>query len=344
MRHSAKEALIWLLAIGAIFVTAAVVRGQDMKFTTTEVALGQAFFHDTRLSANGTVSCATCHQPRRGFTDGLPQAKGIFGQVGQFSTPTIFEAPYLPAQFWDGRTTGIDAQALQPLTNPIEMGNDSVNQALRRIANEPLYRSALKVIYGDSRFTQARFARALTAYQLAVGYRNAKVDQRMAGYTRVLSPAAERGYHVFNNLGCASCHQPGLFTDRTFHNTGVTWLMRERDQVTGDPELGRFDVLPQGSDQNSETIRAWKTPTLRGIDRSAPYTHAGVVPSLELMVEGYATAFARENGRIDPYIDRRVIAIARARPSTRDKRDLVRFLREGFSMDQSYSMVDPYRP
>lgn len=342
MRSSAKEALFWILALAIVFICAVASHGQQ--FTMTEVALGQAFFHDTRLSADGTVSCATCHQPSRGMSDGLPRARGILGQEGQFNTPTIFTAPYHPLQFWDGRTTGIDTQALQPLVNPIEMGNDTVDQALGRIAGVPLYRAAFRRIYGDDRFTQARFARAVSAYQLSVLGQRTKLDQRMAGYTRALSPSAERGYAVFNRLQCASCHAPGLYTDRGFHNTGVTWMIRERDFVTGDPELGRLDVLPAGSDLTSETVRAWKTPTLRGIDRSAPYTHAGVVPTLEAQVDLYARAFARDNGDIDPYIDPRILAIARARPTAQERRDLVRFLREGFSMQDSYRFGTPYRP
>jgi cytochrome c peroxidase len=342
MRHSRSELAIWVGALILIFLAVTIAHGQ--RFTMQEVALGQAFFHDKRLSLDGTVSCATCHQPARGFSDGLPRATGILGQVGQFNTPTILTAAYHPLQFWDGRTTGIDTQALQPLTNPIEMGNATTNQALSRIAGEPVYRAALLEIYGDSRFTQARFARAITAYQLAANSQETRLDRRQAGFTRALSPKAERGYRVFLALNCASCHQPGLYTDRGFHNTGVSFLMRERDQVTGDPELGRLDVLPAGSELNSSTVRAWKTPTLRGIDRSGPYTHAGVVPDLETQVELYARAFARPDGSIDPFIDRRIIEIARARPTAQHKSDLVYFLREGFSMPNAYNFVTPYRP
>ena len=342
MRHSPREALVWLLALLIAFVACLVAHGQQ--FTMREVALGQAFFNETRLSADNSVSCATCHQPQRGFSDGREQAVGILNQVGQFNTPTIFTAVYHPLQFWDGRTTGVDAQALQPLVNPIEMGNDTVNQALSRIAGEPVYRAALREIYGDDRFTQARYARAITAFQVAVSSPNAPIDRRLSGYTRTLSPLAEQGFRVFERLGCASCHAPPLFTDRGFHNTGVTWLLRERDQVTGDAELGRLDVLPAGSEQTSATVRAWKTPTLRGIDRSGPYTHTGRIPTLEAQVELYARAFARENGAIDPFIDERILAIARARPSAEDKRALVRFLREAFTMQDAYAYGKPYRP
>ena len=342
MRQSRKDLVIWLAALCLAFVACALARGQA--FTMREVALGQAFFHDTRLSADGTVSCATCHRPARGMSDGLPRARGIFGQVGQFNTPTIFTAPYQPLQFWDGRTTGVDAQALLPLVNPIEMGNDSINEALGRIASQPVYRAALLEIYGDSRFTQARYARAITAYEVAVNSQQTPLDRRLQGYSHALSPKAERGLYVFSRLGCVSCHTPGLYTDRGFHNTGVSWLLRERDFVTGDRELGRLDVLPQGSDRTSETVRAWKTPTLRGIDRSGPYTHTGQVPSLEAMVELYARAFARENGDIDPFIDRRIVEIAIKRPTIEEKSDLVHFLREGFSMPAGYQFPTPYRP
>ncbi len=310
-------------------------RGQQ--FTALEVALGKQFFFDPRLSADGTVACATCHVPSKGLSDGLPRAVGILGQEGQFNTPTILTAPYQPLQFWNGRTTGVDEQSLQPLINPIEMGNDSVGQALSRIAGVRQYRAALQRIYGDPRLTPGRFARCIVAYEVSLNSFDAKVDRRESGYTRVLSPLAERGYHVFKRANCASCHTPPLYTDSAFHNTGISWC-------TGDEDRGRLDVLPPDSERTSETVRAWKTPTLRGIDRSAPYTHSGMVPTIETQIELYATAMARRNGRLDPFLDPRIIEIARLRLSAEDKRALARFLREGFSMPAAYAQSAPYRP
>jgi cytochrome c peroxidase len=344
-RSEAFGCAVWLILLIALFLISILShRAYGQRFTAQEAALGHQFFFDKRLSLDGTVSCATCHKPELAMTDGLPKAVGIGGQVGQFSTPTIFTGPYQPLQFWDGRTTGIDAQALQPLVNPIEMGNASINQALRRIADVPQYRRAMKDIYGDYRFTQARFARAVTAFQVSASRFNAPIDQRMAGFTRAISSQAERGMAVFRRLGCAACHAPPLFTDGGFHNTGVTWRFLDRDPQTGNVERGRQDVLPPNTRRTSATMRAFKTPTLRGVDRSAPFSHSGAIPTLEAMVEHYARAGARANGDIDPFIDRRVLQIAIARPTREEKADLVAFLREAFSMQDCYKIGKPYQP
>lgn len=343
MRTGKLGCAVWVIALVLIFIVTIASHAAGQQFTAQEAALGWQFFNDGRIAADGVTSCAACHQPQFGFTDGRAKAVGIGGQVGQFSTPSIFGAPYAPLQFWNGRTTGVDAQALQPLVNPIEMGNYSVNAALRRIADEPQYRRAMKDIYGDYRFTQARFARAITAFEVAASRQNAKIDARMAGYTRCLTPSAERGLAVFKRLNCISCHSGPHFTDNSFHNTGVTWLYRDRNPQ-GQIEGGRIDILPPETEPTSATLRAFKTPTLRGVDRSGPFTHSGAVPNLETMVENYSRAFARPNGAIDPFIDRRILQIAIARPSRAEKRDLVVFLKEAFSMPDAYAIGAPYRP
>ena len=326
-----------LCAFVALGLQICISYANAQQFTAAEVAVGRQFFFDPRVSANGTVSCATCHQPARGMTDGRAQAVGIFNQVGQFSTPTILTAPYQPLQFWDGRTTGVDAQALQPLTNPIEMGNDSVGQVMRRMNQIPAYRLAMRQIYGTAQVTSGRFARCIVAYETSLNSFNLAIDRRMAGYTRTLSPLAEQGFAVFQKAGCASCHVPPLWTDSAFHNNGIAWVSRDRD-------LGRLDVLPEGSDRTPATVRAFKTPTLRAIDRTAPYTHSGVVPNLETMVALYATGMVRDDRTRDRFMDPRVLAIARQRLSVGEQRAMVAFLREAFTAPDVYSQGEPYRP
>lgn len=307
------------------------------QFTAREVAVGRLFFFDPRVSADGSVACATCHQPERGMTDGRERAVGILGQVGQFNTPTIITAAYQPLQFWDGRTRGVDAQSLQPLTNPIEMGNDSVGQVMRRMNQIPLYRAAMRQVYGTPEVTSGRFARCIVAYEASLNSFNLAIDRRMAGYTRTLSPLAEHGFAVFQRAGCAACHVPPLYTDSAFHNNGIAWVSRDED-------LGRLDVLPPDSDRTPATVRAFKTPTLRGIDRTAPYTHSGIVPNLETMVGLYSTGMLRDDRRRDRFMDPRVLAIGRMGLTGYDQRGLTQFLREAFTAPDVYRQGAPIKP
>lgn len=322
-------------AIAAVLLCGS--RASAQQFTASEVALGRIFFFDKRVSADGSTSCATCHKPERGMTDGLPQARGIFGQVGQFNTPTILTAPYQPLQFWDGRTTGVDAQSLQPLTNPIEMGNDSVGQVMRRLSQITQYRRAMSQMYGSPQVTAGRFARCISAYETSLNSFNLAIDRRMAGYTRTLSPVAEHGFRVFQAAGCAACHVPPLYTDSAFHNNGIGWVSRDQD-------LGRLDILPPDSDRTPATVRAWKTPTLRAIDRTAPYTHSGIVPNLETMVALYSTGMLRDDRTRDRFLDPRVRAIGRMGLTPYDRQGLVQFLREGFTAPDVYAQGSPVQP
>ena len=307
------------------------------RYTAGEVALGRQLFFDRRLSADGTVACGTCHQPEFGMTDGRKTAVGIFNQAGQFNTPNILTAAYQPLQFWDGRTLGVDAQCLQPLTNPIEMGNDTVGQALARVNRVRGYQRQLVELYGDARLTPARFARAIVAYEVSLNSFSAPIDRRVAGYTRTLSQPAERGYAVFQRANCAACHVPPLYTDSAFHNNGVAWVSRDQD-------LGRLDVLPQGSDRTPATVRAFKTPTLRAIERTAPYTHSGVVPDLETMVALYASGMLRDDRTRDRFMDPRIRQIAGLRLSAADQADLVAFLKEAFVSAEVYRQGRPFIP
>lgn len=291
--------------------------------TVLRVKFGELLFFDKNLSLDGSTACATCHNPQKGFSDGLRTAVGIGNQVGTINTPTIYTAAFQPLQFHDGRTLGVDAQSLQPLTNPIEMGNDTVNQVVRRIA--PRYNSLSRSLYGKN-FDADVMAHAFAMYEGSIFSTTMPVNKRMSGYkyTFAKDPAAERGYQLFMTLHCTQCHKPPYFTDMAFHNTGISF-------VTGDDEDGRIGILPQGSDRTSDTVRAFKTPTLQGINASGPYTHSGNVQNLYTMVRLYNSGMAVRNnqGRLvkDRFLDGRIKPLGMTDAQCRD---LARFLEVGF--------------
>lgn len=328
-----------LLAVLLLLVTA---NASAQEFTPYQLELGNKLFHDPRLSADGTISCATCHNPKTGFTDGLTRAIGIGGQAGNMATPTILGAFDDPLQFPNGRTIGIQLQSLQPLVNPVEMGNGSTQEVVNRINRIPGYRALFVQAYGGL-CNERRLSHAIAAFESLCQSPDAPVDKRLAGYTRSLSEQAERGFQLFVAFDCASCHAGADYSDAAFHNNGVTFFT---EGLNADDQ-GRIDVLPQGSPRTAETVRAWKTPTLRELWQTGPYMHHGSFATLEEVVEGYNRGWQKpvraRNGAV--YLGRDRFQDERIRPlgmTEQQKADLTVFLKEGFRSDK-YPNIDPPR-
>lgn len=298
---------------------------EDLK-AVLRVKMGEVLFFDKSLSQDQSVSCATCHNPKLGFSDGQRTAIGIGNQAGRRNTPSIYTAAFHPLQFPDGRTVGVDTQSLLPLTNPIEMGNGSVRQVVNRVS--PKYDRLSRLVYGKS-FDADVMANAIANYEMSIFSVTMPVNKRMEGYRMTFAddPQAERGYQLFVSKQCMRCHVPPLFTDVSFHNTGISF-------ITQDSDRGRIGILPQGSPQDSTSVRAFKTPTLQGVGASAPYTHAGNVPDLLTMVKAYNAGMIRVNRNnrrvIDPMMDERIRPL---HMTDRECEDLAHFLEVGFVND-----------
>jgi cytochrome c peroxidase len=291
---------------------------EDNPQTPEKIALGKRLFFEPRLSADGTVSCATCHDPAKGFTDRLPASIGIDRQLGQRNAPTVLNAMFYETQFWDGRATLLEDQAKLPVTNPIEMGMESPDkavEALRKAGYEPDFQKAFgRPLNFDD------VARAVAAYERTQFDADSPFDRFLAGDEKALDASARRGWTLFNGKGnCMSCHalnrgQP-LGTDNKFHNIGVA--ARDRDFValaregrqrveSGDVDaidqmalqtkftnLGRFLVSKQPQD-----IGSFKTSALRDLLVTAPYFHDGSAPTLWDVIDHY-----NKGGEINPFLD-----------------------------------------
>src|SRR5262245_47542620 len=198
------------------------------------VALGQKLFFDARLSTDGTVACATCHDPARAFTDGRPVSVGIHGRVGQRNAPTILNALYNKHQFWDGRVTTLEQQAALPITNPSEMGSTSVGEAISRIASDKDYQTRFTQAF-DRDVNEQDLLSAIAAYEQTLTSFDSPFDHFIAGEVNVISEAAKRGWELFNSKArCFLCHaladnqrDATLFIDNDFHNIGVG-ILRHR--------------------------------------------------------------------------------------------------------------------
>ena len=281
---------------------------EDNPLTPDKVALGQQLYFDPRLSADGTVACATCHNPRFGFTDGQAVSTGIKGQKGGRSAPTTINRAFSTLQFWDGRAASLEEQAKGPLVNPIEMGNPSHAAVVERLKPIAGYREAFQRVFGTADFTIEHVAKAIAAYERTNLSGNAPVDRFRAGDTTALSAAAQRGLALSEGKArCGRCHTPGNFTDEQFHNTGVGM---DKPQ----PDLGRYAITKQEKDKG-----AFKTPTLRDIALTAPYFHDGSMQTLEEVVEFY-----NKGGIKNPSLSKEMVPLSL---TVQEQADLVAFLR-----------------
>jgi cytochrome c peroxidase len=284
------------------------------------VRLGRWLFYDTRLSADGTVSCATCHIPERAFSNGTRVARGVGGHAGVRKTPSFINAAHTLVRNrfgWDGHATSLEEQSLLPIVNPIEMGSTASRMVitLSRIAG---YAPYFERAFGDYRVTPQRVASALADYQRTRMSGNSAWDRWQSGDARALSRSARRGWDLFTgDAQCSRCHFGPNFTDRDFHSLGVGW----------DAVSKRYTDEGRGAITGRRTDRgAFKTPTLRDVARHPPYMHDGSLPTLRDVI-----LFYERGGVQNPNLDTQIRPL---RLSSRDIDALVDFLEalngEGF--------------
>jgi cytochrome c peroxidase len=301
-------------------------------------ALGQKLFFDARLSDDGTVSCATCHDPARAFTDGRPASIGIYGRTGQRNAPTLLNALYNKSQFWDGRVITLEQQAALPITNPFEMGSTSVDEALSKIAADKDYQAQFMQAFG--RAANARdMLSAIAAYERTLTSFDSPFDHFIAGETNAISDAAKHGWDLFNSKArCNLCHaltdnhrDTTLFTDNDYHNIGIGILnhhvsasarQAQRQLVQGDlpgidtaaissdlSVLGRFLLTRKEND-----IASFKTPGLRNLLVTAPYFHDGSQQTLWDVIDHYN----KGDGIQNPWLDSDMQPLALTEPEIDD--------------------------
>jgi len=307
---------------------------KDNLLTADKVELGRMLFFDTRLSADGKVSCATCHQPRNAFTDGRRQSQGIGAQTGGRNAPTLVNRAFASAQFWDGGTASLEEQARKPLVNPTEMGMASHEEVVGRIVAIAGYRRWFKRVF-HSGVSIENLTKAIASFERTLLSGNTRYDKSKAGDTQALSASEQRGLVLFRGKArCNQCHSGFNFTDELYHNIGVSWDKQRID-------LGRYLVTGQQQD-----IGSFKTPTLREVAHTAPYMHDGSMATLDEVIEfydkgGVANPFLDGEMRrlkltmeqiLELYEKKKSVAplkqsVIRLNLSKRDKADLVAFLK-----------------
>lgn len=241
-----------------------------------KVALGERLFNDPKLSGSGQFACASCHNPELGLGDGLKTAFGHDRQRGRRNAPHLFAVAWQSSFFWDGRAASLEEQALMPIANPIEMAGDG-DVIVERLYAVPDYRADFAKAFGDESISLERIAQALATFERTLKPRSSLWDRALERGTGVFNDQQLLGLHLFRTkAGCANCHSGPLFTDDGFHNIGLTYYGRKLE------DLGRFTMTGVSAD-----VGRFKTPSLRGLSRTGPYMHNGVMPRLQGVVAFY---------------------------------------------------------
>jgi len=283
--------------------------------TAAAVALGRKLFFDPKLSADSTVSCASCHDPARAFADGQRFSSGVGKQQGRRNAPTVLNAVYAAAQFWDGRAKTLEEQAAGPIANPVEM-NLPHGECVDRLARDASYPAMFAKAFGDPAISMGRVQKAIAAFERTMVSGNSPFDRYFYGGDKSAMPeSAVRGMAIFMDRergNCATCHlagpQSALFTDGLFHNLGAG--LSPEGELT---DLGRFETTKIETDKG-----AFRTPSLRNVALTAPYMHDGSLKTLRAVVDFYAGG-----GSSNPHLDKEMKPL----PLTgRDRDDLVAFL------------------
>lgn len=238
-------------------------------YSPQAAALGKMLFFDPRLSDDQRMSCATCHNPSFGWETPAPTAIGSRNRPLARHAPSVENLGEATALFWDGRAATLEEQALQPITNPLEMNAD-LDEVVARLSAIEGYRDGFRVAFPDQGLTPETIARAIGAYQRTLRSGMAPFDAWVEGDESAISDAAKRGFDLFvGKANCSSCHRGWAFTDRDYHDVGVAG-----------EDIGRGALDPS-------TAYRFKTPGLRNIALRAPYMHNGSLASLREVLAHY---------------------------------------------------------
>jgi cytochrome c peroxidase len=251
--------------------------------TPAKIELGKMLFFDPRFSETGTVACANCHNVMEGGDDHRPVSIGVHGQKGGRSSPTVWNAAFLSAQFWDGRAATLEEQAKGPVVNPVEMGMKDLQAAMDRIRRIPGYKDYFAKVFGAGEvITADNAAKAIAAYERTLITPGSAYDRYVTGDRSALSDKQVAGMRTFASIGCATCHQGPNFSGPALPS-GTPFLMKfptfpaSPYVATYDlaKDQGRFEATGKEADRH-----LWRVPTLRNLVYTAPYMHNGSVKTL----------------------------------------------------------------
>ena len=317
-----KKFILLIFMILTFFVFPSIVAGEESFYeplpeikqpadnlgNSEKVDLGKMLYFDPKLSGSNWISCATCHNPALGWSDGLPRTMGD-GQreLGRHS-PTIINSGYFGVLMWDGRANNLEQQALGPIQAKVEMNQD-MRELIKELKAIPGYVKKFKKVYGKSGISPKNIAKSIAAFERTVISKNSSYDKYWAGDKKAMSTSAIKGMNLFfGKAKCSICHNGPAFTDSKFHNIGV----KQNGPLKED--LGRYNISKEKFDKG-----AFKTPGLRHISLTAPYMHDGSMATLEDVIDFYNRGGDLKKN-ISPFI--KPLGL-----TSIDKKNLVEFLR-----------------
>ncbi|MFQ5412755.1 MAG: cytochrome-c peroxidase [Phycisphaerae bacterium] len=272
----------------------------DNPQTAEKIELGRTLYFDTRLSGDSSLSCAKCHVPVKGWSNGLQLSDAYPGTKHWRHVPTVLNAAYLKRLFWDGRAGSLEAQSLGPIEAPIEM-NQNFAHLTEKLSGIPYYRQAFRKVF-NSEVTMENLAKAISAFERTIVSKPGPLDRYLQGDKKALTDSQKRGLALFSGkANCIACHHGPLLTDQGLHVIGVPEiepLKTETDRIATrhffakvneypdprgvDSDYGRELITKQSSDRGK-----FKTPSLRELRWTAPYMHNGAFETLEDVLEFY---------------------------------------------------------
>jgi len=258
------------------FVLGAVPYPEDNAPNAARVELGHKLFFDPRMSGDGNMSCATCHNPALGWSDGQATARGVKSAQLKRATPTIFNTAYNSIQMWDGRKKSLEDQAMGPMQANTEMNMD-IGKLFQWIGQNAGYQVLFAKAYPGEPINETTMSKAIASFERTVLSNSSPFDRWVKGDAKALSALEVSGFKLFAGKGnCIACHSGPNFTDNGFHNLGLaSWGDAE-------PDVGRYAQKPVNAMRG-----AFKTPTLREVARTAPYFHDGSAKTLLDVINHY---------------------------------------------------------
>jgi len=284
--------------------------------TEETIALGRRLYYDAALSVDSTISCASCHNPQLGFADAKCVSNGVGGKTGVRNSPTVLNSAYLSLQFWDGRAPSLEKQSEGPVANPVEMAH-SLKGVVQRLSEDPSYVAAFEKAFGPGPITYEKVEKCIASFERTVLSGDSAFDRYYYGHDQAAMTAEQiRGFAVFRDPkkgNCEFCHTVGekfaLFTDNKFHNIGVGF------NAGSTTDQGRFVITKQ-----VRQTGAFRTPTLRNVELTAPYMHDGSLKDMKQVMDFYIGA-----GNSNPYLDKEIHSLDFLTRQERD--DLLEFMK-----------------
>ncbi len=259
---------------------------EAVPYDAAKAAVGKKLFHDTRLSSDNSISCASCHDFGKGGGDALRFSKGVRDQEGDINSPTVFNAVYNHVQFWNGRAANLQEQAAGPPLNPIEMANKDWNDIIVKLSKDKALSQEFMALY-PSGWSEETITHAIAEYEKTLITPNSPFDRWLAGDEEAISDVAKHGYARFKAYRCASCHVGKSLGGQSFEFMD---LKKDYFAHRGNP-LGS-DVGLMAVTDKAEDLHKFKTPNLRNIALTAPYLHDGTVKTLDAAVRIMGTYLA----------------------------------------------------